>query len=408
MSHNFSLKQYENRVFIILMIIIFGFISSKALISIGTAALFLNFILSYKSHQLFFVKKSDLPILSASLFFLFSFLFLFIAPSFNDALSQIWVRLPWLVIPFSLAAIKNYKNQHIYLLISFLIFITTISAFIVLFNYFINYEFYQHKISIGQHIPTPINHIRFSLLMAFSGISSIYFAIKNNTRLTPYDRLFFIFTSIFIFISLHIFAIRSGLATYYIALLFLCLYFTFHFKKWWIIPTVLILSSISPYLAYKNIQSFKNKIDYMMYDIQQIQNGTYGHNADARRYRALEITKDLLNEKIILGYGLGNVKNTFTDYYQTHLPDVETKNQKIPHNQFVYTSLEMGLIGLFILLVSLFLPLFSNLWFKNPLYVSFWLIIVASCMVENTLEGQLGLTYYLVFASLLLKLNPNE
>ena len=408
MSHNFSLKHYEDRTLLILLAIIFGFISSKALISIGTGVLLLNFIFSYKQHKLFFVKMSALPILAATFFFFLSVSMLFNSPSLNDGLLKIWFRLPWLIIPISIAAIKKYKNQHIYALVTFLIFIASVSGIIVLINYFFNYEFYQHKISLGQHIPTPINHIRFSLILAFSGVASLFFAIKNNVKISPYDRFFFSFTSVFIFILLHILAVRSGVVTYYIALIFLFIYFSFNLKKWWLLPLVVLIMGATPYLAYKNVGSFKNKVDYMMYDFKELQKGNHGYNADARRFRALEISFELIKKHQLIGCGVGNIEATLKDYYTEYLPEVEAQNQKIPHNQLVYTLLEMGLIGLLVILFSLFTPLISTLWFKNPLYISFWLIIMASCMVENTFEGQLGLTFYLVFASLLLKLKPNE
>ena len=408
MSHNFSLKTYEGRTIIILLFIIFGFTSSKALISIGTGALLVNLVLSFKEHKLLFVKMSALPILAASTFLILHIGFLLCAPSLPDAFNQIWIRLPWLIIPISIAAIKNITKQMILFLIGFLIFTITVSGIIVIINYFSNFEYFTQQISMGKPIPTPLNHIRFSLMVAFTGVTSIFFTIKNQTRFTSFDKYIFLFTSIFQFALLHILAVRSGLLSYYIALFFLFIYFSVNLKKWWLLPLVIVFISATPYLAYQNIESFKNKVDYMVYDLNELKNGNVGHNSDARRIRAVQIASELIKEKPILGYGIGSVNKTMQNYYATYMPEVSLENQKIPHNQFVFTLLELGIIGLLILVLVLLVPLSVTLWFKNPLFICLWIIIVSSCMVENTFESQLGLSFYLIFASLLLKLSPHE
>lgn len=408
MSHNFSLKHYEDRTFIILIAIIFGFISSKALISIGTAILFINFLFSFKQHPSFLKKLTSLPILAACLFFLTAVVLFFNNSNYQIALSNLWAKLPWFIIPLSIAALKPLSKSYFTLLINFIIFIICISGLVVLINYFSNYTFYTEIISKGQHIPTPLNHIRFSLMAAFAGISALFLWLKSHSDNAKSLKIAYASASFFIFILLHILAVRSGLVTYYIGILYLIVYFTFTNKKIWLLPIALALFCIAPFVAYYNVASFKSKVDYMMYDLQQMNASDIGHNSDARRMRAFKIGLEMIQEKPILGYGLGNVDLAVKTYYQEHFSDVEIQNQKIPHNQFMYTFLELGIIGFAVLMFALLFPLLMSLWFKNPLFVVLSLIILASCMVENTLDGQLGLTFYLVFASLLLKLKPNE
>ncbi|MFT5071917.1 MAG: hypothetical protein ACI8V8_001888, partial [Chitinophagales bacterium] len=39
---------------------------------------------------------------------------------------------------------------------------------------------------------------------------------------------------------------------------------------------------------------------------------------------------------------------------------------------------------------------------------SLWIIVLASCLVENTFESQIGMSFYLLIGSLLLKQGKDE
>ena len=407
MSHNFSLKYYQGRTLLILLIIIFGFISSKALISIGIGLLILNLLASFKEHKFIFVKKSALAILAGVLFFLAFLLMSPFAQNYEEALHQLWTKLPWLIIPFSIAALEKPEANFIDFFVAFLVLLINVSGLIVLINYYSNYSFYTEQIAIAKNIPTPLNHIRYSLMVAFSGIASIYYFASNTTRISAYDRIFFGFSSLFLFIFLHILSVRSGLIAYYGAAFYLMVYFSVQLKKWWLIPIVLLILLAMPYFAYHNVKSFHNKVDYMMYDFEQMRNHDIGHNSDSRRLQSLQIGWALIKEKPFLGHGVGHVEHATAAYYEANFPEVEAYNRKVPHNQFVFSSVEMGIVGLLLLLLSLAIPIQSVGLFKDPLYLSLAIIILLSCLVENTFESQVGMSFYLVFASLLLKRNAN-
>jgi O-antigen ligase len=146
----------------------------------------------------------------------------------------------------------------------------------------------------------------------------------------------------------------------------------------------------------------------MMYDLEQMQKTDIGHNSDSRRMQSLKVGWALIKEKPLIGYGLGSIEQTTANYYETELPEVKEQNRKVPHNQFMFTSLEMGLFGLFFLLAAIAIPIVQSSLFRNPLYISFAIIFLLSCLVENTFESQLGTSIYLVFGSILLKRSENE
>ncbi|MCB9255747.1 MAG: O-antigen ligase family protein [Chitinophagales bacterium] len=336
------------------------------------------------------------------------FVFLLLSPNKNSALERIWSKLPFLLIPLSLVFNNARSKQYFYFFVAFLIFMLNISGIIVLINFFYNLEYYKEIIAQGKHIPVPIDHIRYSLMLAFGGVSSIFFFFRKNTFLSKFDRFFFGFSAIFIFILLHILSVRSGLVSYYLATLFTIIFLAIESRKYFYIPILVIVLALSPYLAYHNIPSFKNKLDYMKYDLMQLREGEVGHNSDARRWRSIELGWKMYREKPLLGFGLGNMEAAVNAFYEENYSEVEEYNRKLPHNQFLFTAVEMGFFGILILFLALFFPLVVAFKQKNVLFIILSIIILSSCMVENTLESQLGISFYLIFASLSLKSYEEE
>jgi len=408
MSHIVSLKYYSNRTILLVLLALLGLVSSRALISISTGLLAVNLLLSYKEHKWHFISSKKIVSLVPALIFTGTILFLFFSPHFATGLNQLYYRLPWLVIPVSVAAIKKLDAQLIQIVLAYFVIILTVSGLIVLGNYLLHYEFYNEQLRLAKNIPTPLNHIRYSLMLAFGGVSSLYFAIRNNTHLSPWYRTFFTITGLFLIILLHILSVRSGILCFYLSIGAMVIYFTRIYDKWWIIPIGTILLFFILGIAYCSLPSLQNKISYMRYDIQQIQTGDIGHNSDGRRWRSLLVAKELIKEKALSGHGIGQVETASKTFYQAHYPQVEEHNQKVPHNQFLYSGVEMGIMGILFILSLFIAPLLLVNWKEYPLFVFLSVIVITSCLVENTMESQIGMSFYLIFSSLLLNESRDE
>ncbi|MDC3209781.1 hypothetical protein OAT96_03475, partial [Chitinophagales bacterium] len=49
------------------------------------------------------------------------------------------------------------------------------------------------------------------------------------------------------------------------------------------------------------------------------------------------------------------------------------------------------------------IPLIQKGVLRDPLYITLWIIILSSSLVENTFESQIGMSFFLVVGSLILK-----
>lgn len=102
----------------------------------------------------------------------------------------------------------------------------------------------------------------------------------------------------------------------------------------------------------------------------------------------------------IIGVGTGDIIVSYKSHYQENNYGLEERFQGLSHNQFLTTSVALGIIGLLSLLVLIGLPLWH--YKTDFLLVVFTIIIVVSFVTDNTLTRQAGVTLYAFFASMLI------
>lgn len=76
-------------------------------------------------------------------------------------------------------------------------------------------------------------------------------------------------------------------------------------------------------------------------------------------------------------------------------------NSADPHNQFLYTYISLGTIGVILLLSCYLLPLRAALQRKDLLHIVFIALIVLVSVTESFLESQKGIVFFVLFQSLL-------
>lgn len=389
------------------MFTIAGLVSSRAVMSIGTIALFVNVLLGldYKNTIKNFYAQKELFAIS-SLFFA-ALISLIFTSNKADGLQFVINKLPLFVIPLALSRFRNFRLGHLYFLLSFFIFVTLISISVVLFTYYQNFELVTDNLKKGQSVWVPLNHIRYSLVLTFAFVSSIFLIIKHSVVFQEkyhYIKYILGFIAAILFITIHILAIRSGVLTLYLAIFFSLFYYVLKTKKYKIFALSMVFILSIPVVSYFTVESFQNKLNYMKYDWEQYLKKDIGNNSDARRLRSYKVGFQLAKEHPLFGFGVGNTKKGIDDYYQEHFPEISIDNRLSPHNQFLYTLIDYGLIGLIALCISLFYPLY---WLINKkgrlLFLLFWIIATVPLMYDISLEMQLGITFFALFSSLLLK-----
>ncbi len=339
------------------------------------------------------------------IFFLIVFIGGFYSENINFWIRRLQLKLPFLLLPFAFVAAPKLERQQYLGLYYFLVAILTLTCIGIGINYALNFEAITDALGRGRSMPTPRNHIRFSLMMAIGIIAGAYLFLEKFYLKHPKERWWILGMTLFLFGFIHILSVRSGVLVLYISIFLLILYGIFQSKRYILGIGILVGLAFLPFLAYQLLPGFKQKVDYTRWNIKMYQEGTGEDYSDAERLISLKVGWSIFKNHPWLGVGTGDIKDVVKDQYQQNYPTYE--HPKNPHNQFLSVLATHGIIGLGFFLWAFFYPLFYQKNYRHPLLFALYIIIFFSFMMENTLETSIGLAIYLFFVLFDLKFIEN-
>lgn len=117
-------------------------------------------------------------------------------------------------------------------------------------------------------------------------------------------------------------------------------------------------------------------------------------------FRLLEWSGSLeeLKKSWLLGVGTGDSQTTLQAYYTKYSTADFVKGYNA-HNQYLQTTLELGVIGLLLLLICIFRPIFASFQLQ-PAHVAFAILFGLMCFTESVLARQKGIVFFTMFQSL--------
>lgn len=132
-----------------------------------------------------------------------------------------------------------------------------------------------------------------------------------------------------------------------------------------------------------------------------------GHSV-IQRFEFWKAALGIIRENPVFGVGTGDVKNEFDLQYERTDSPLSKEWRLRSHNQFLAIATAFGITGLLLFLFTLFYPLFKERKLNDYLYLMFFIIAFLSMMPEDTLETQVGVTFFAFFNSFLLFLAPSK
>jgi len=109
----------------------------------------------------------------------------------------------------------------------------------------------------------------------------------------------------------------------------------------------------------------------------------------------------IIREHPLYGVGTGNVKDALLKEYEQHGIKYALSRRLDAHNQYLQTTLSLGLIGLLALLTMLLWPGILAFIRKDYIYLFFILLVSMNIFVESMFENQAGVVFYAFFNTLL-------
>ncbi|MBL4655627.1 MAG: O-antigen ligase family protein [Bacteroidia bacterium] len=163
-----------------------------------------------------------------------------------------------------------------------------------------------------------------------------------------------------------------------------------------------IESGVTNY-KYLDSNSLKYRLDQTVWSIHGYLSGANPEGQSVpQRIEFWKAAIGLIKSNTWFGVGTGDTKDSFKEYYRTTNSMLNEKWWYKSHNQFLTTTVALGVLGLFIFLLSLIYPFFTEPNTRQRLYLVFFIIAILSMIPEDGLEVQAGVMFFAYFNSLFL------
>lgn len=338
---------------------------------------------------------SNKAYLVVTVFFFLVFITGSYSSDINYWLERLRIKLPFLLFPFAFASMNTLKRRDYFTILYFFLILLFGSTLLVGLEYWQNYEVITDGLGRGRPIPTPVHHIRYSLMIALGTVGGLVLWYHDFYWKKRWERWVILAMTLFLFFFIHVLSVRSGILVLYACLLFLSLRFAFLQKKYTLGIAGAIVLLCLPLLAYRTLEGFKQKVDYTIWDWEQYYYDLPLRSSDASRIISYKVGMEVCKKNKWFGVGAGDLKKEVHQIYKNQYPDIAKK--KMPHNQFLSICAGMGWIGLAIFLFVFFFPLFYKKIKPDAIFLSLHIIIFASFFTENTIENSVGVAFYVFF-----------
>lgn len=157
-----------------------------------------------------------------------------------------------------------------------------------------------------------------------------------------------------------------------------------------------ILSGMtSPQQAEQN--GLERRLEAIFFELASYQAGSdpSGHSI-TQRWEFWRVARHIIAQHPWTGVGTGDTKSAFQAAYDELHSALDTKHRLRAHSQYLTQWLTFGIVGLAVWLWVLYAAWRRGQW-RFPLWSSFLLITALSCLTEDTLESQAGVTFVAFF-----------
>ncbi len=310
-------------------------------------------------------------------------------------MSMVRMKISFLVWPVIFLVLPPLHSRHYKGIFYFLLLNAAVSALFVTIAYVSNTYLFNQSLGFGHSLPTPINHIRYSMLVALSVLGGIVLYLDDFFWRWKNEKYLIGVLTLLLFAFLHLLSVRTGLVLCYAGILVLIVIQLIRTpRKPWVILVALGLCFL-PYLAYQNIPAFERKVGYTLYDIDKWREGSGSGYADSERLRSWDVGLQLALSSPITGVGVGDLRQKVIDTYKTKF---DSDQYWKPHNQYISVFAAAGMLGLLLMLFGFLFPILYRNNHKNTLLLLVFILFGLSMLVESSLDNYIGSAMFLILA----------
>lgn len=380
-------------IFVCLSIFLPPFFKSLAITLLAISTIITFITKAYKLKISF-----DKSIILLLIFYLIHIIGVFYSSNKDSALFDLQIKLPMLILPIIFIFLpksfltKDKLWQYIFAIITGL-FITIFYCFTfgiiraVSNSLPIMPEIIYRKLSANFH-PSYLS------LFAATGLVLTY-KISLNNIFKHLKSSGLIKTIIIVLISIFLIMLssRTGFIAMIIAYLWI-LFDMFFVRKRKILAIITLLIVSLSLLLILNTDILSLRYNNAINNISQDNNIKPEQSSMSQRNFIYSNSINLISENIVFGVGTGDVKSKFEELYERE--NVHFHSYLNAHNQYLQTTIALGLVGLLILLSLFLFPMIKMIKEKEFFLLTLFLLIGFSFLFESMLERNMGIYFFVL------------
>lgn len=320
----------------------------------------------------------------------------------KDGFSSLFTRVSLLALPLFFGSNFTFDHRQIRnILLSFVFASFCISILCLINNLLTNYHdniefaYYNSWLFSGENLTRKygFHPAYFSMYISFC-ISILLSMLKNESR--RYKKLIIVLLLLYFVLFMAGLASRMGFIALTVIML-LSLILLLKVPNYVKLSIVLSIVFIQLFLIF-NFPTLKEKfIGLFNYNLDE---NSYKHRADVR-LTIWQSCLEIIKENPLLGVGLGDVEQKLLDKYKRFNYTEGLDRRYNAHNQFLQTTVEVGVLGLATLLFVMGVSISFAITKKNFVSLCFLSIALLFFLSESILVRQKGIVFFSFFMPLL-------
>ncbi|NOR88145.1 MAG: hypothetical protein GQ527_11095 [Bacteroidales bacterium] len=348
------------------------------------------------------IKKNGLKIILFSSLFWVYLGGLLHSENMDDGILDVILKLSFFAFPFIFGVmdpkIFNWKTKNI-ILQSF-VGLSFFSAFLCLMNatnnYFISGEiaaFFYGDLSYLVHPSYFALYINLSL-----GIV-LWQLINERIQLSSTIKMIYFILIPFFILFIILLESKAGILGLISILITIAIYMAKYQGE---LKKALILISLSMvfiFALFTVIPGSTSRINSVVESVSEENSTAAEHSVASTRLYLWDAAWQLIQKNPIFGVGTGDVKDELILQYQSQNNTRALENNYNPHNQYLQTSVALGLLGFLSLLTIVLFPLYIGFKRMELLYFVLGVLMAINLLVESMFERQAGVMFFAFFNS---------
>ena len=384
---------------IAICLLVFGFLYSRALLSIGTILFIFQGFIQGDVKERFSNYKSDHLSIGISCLFLLPFISGLWSSHKEQWAALMQDKLPLLLLPFAFIQLKGIELKQLVWFKLFWILAMFTGSLWSIIRYLLDWRYFNEAYRFSQTIPTPAgnDHIRFSMAI----VIALLFWLKLEEWKLSYSKWFITFiraVALWFVVYLHILGAKTGLLGFYLVVFPLVLFQLYQAGKQQLLGIIAVVGLCLPLLAYTLLPTFRMRIQYVLFESQNWTSQEFaGRFSDGNRWASIQSGWHVFQQNWLIGAGYGDIKTEAAAWYNNHAPAIVATERFLPLNQWMFSGSGAGIAAVLLFTFVALLPFFLKQWKQQKQAMGFVFFMNLVFLYESTIDDQFGVFLYSFF-----------